>query len=136
MKLTLERKDDAFLLESKNASGHTTHTDASETIGGQNLGFRPMELLLNSLASCSAIDILNILYKQKQTIEDFKITIDGTRKEGIPSPFESIRVHFDLSGTIDEAKLARAVQLTTDKYCSVKFCLKEDIEISYTYQIN
>ncbi len=136
MKLTIQRQDDAFLLESKNNSGHTTHTDASETIGGHNHGFRPMELLLNSLASCSAIDVLNILYKQKQVVNDFKITVEGDRKKGTPSPFEAIRIHFEFSGSIDDGKLARAIQLTADKYCSVKFCLREDIDITYTYQIN
>ena len=135
MKLTLTRTDEAFQLTSKSEAGHTVVSDASESIGGQNTGMRPMEALLHSLAACSAIDILNILTKQKQKITNFQMEVEGKSKEGTPSPFESITIKTIISGKVDPPKLERAIDLTREKYCSVRFSLHPDIAIEYTYQI-
>lgn len=135
MKIKLHREEGLFNLLHTNERGFTITTDASPNIGGDNNGFRPMELLLSGLASCSAIDIINILNKQKQTISDFSVDISGDRADGTPSPFKKIDVHFDISGEVDENKLVRAIDLTKDKYCSVRFSLHPDIVINYTYTL-
>ena len=62
MKIQLQRMNSAFKFEAKSEQGLTITMDASESIGGENLGMRPMEVLASSLAGCSSIDILNILY--------------------------------------------------------------------------
>lgn len=98
--------------------------------------FRPMELLLTSLASCSAIDIENILRKQKVNFSDFQIEALGVRAKTIPAVFTKIDLQISLSGNINENKLKKAIDLTIEKYCSVYRLLHKEIEINYTYSIN
>lgn len=136
MKLNLKRTDNHYQFTSISENGHSIICDASVEIGGNNSAMRPMEVLLHSLASCSAIDIVNILNKQKQRITNFEILIEGEREQGVPSPFKKISLLVKVSGEIDVQKLAKAIELTKDKYCSVKFSLHPDILIEYKYQID
>jgi len=119
-----------------NESGATIHLDGSPQIGGQNKGFRPMEALVASLGGCSAIDIINILKKQRQKIDNFEVELDAKRvKEGAHSKFEHIQVNVIVQGDIDEKKLQKAIQLTEEKYCSVYFILSASTKIDYSYEI-
>ena len=122
MKIELVRVDDAFHFEGSGSSEVKVHTDGSPEIGGQNQGVRPMELLLMGLASCSAIDIVLILKKQRQQITDFRIIAEGDRvKEDATErkPFRNIHIQFNLKGhLLDRAKIDRAVKLSMEKYCS------------------
>jgi uncharacterized OsmC-like protein len=111
--------------------------DASEAIGGSNNGARPMELVLMGLGGCSAIDIISILRKQKQIIEDYEIEINAERYESrTPSIFKKIKVTHILSGEIKEKKLVRAINLSVTKYCSVSHILNPTAEIEYYYKLN
>ena len=136
MKIKLQRQNDYYHFLASNESGATQHLDASPAIGGQNKGFRPMESLLAGLGGCSAIDIISILKKQRQQIDDFQIEIDANRKpNSTPSIFENITVNIIITGIVDEKKLQKAIQLTIDKYCSVYHILKETANINYTYEL-
>lgn len=120
MKIELRRLNDAFHLEAANEQGNTIHLDASPDIGGQQLGMRPMQVLLSSLGGCSAIDVINILRKQRQPLTDIRITVTGEReKDAVPAPFLKANVHFKLYGDIDHDKADKAVSLAVEKYCSV-----------------
>lgn len=134
--IKLTRVDDAFRLKVTNERGDITYTDGSAAIGAGEDGFRPMEMLLVSLAGCSAIDIINVLKKQRQKIDDFSMEIDGDKKEGTPSPYTAIRVKFLLKGEIKPEKMDKAIELTRTKYCSVYFSLHPEIDISFDYEIN
>ena len=136
MKITINRIDKAFKLEAINSRGIKAYTDGDPGIGGSDSAFRPMETLLLGLAGCSAIDVINILNRQRQQIDDFKMDVKGDRHEGIPSPFRKIDVYFKLKGDIEENKLKRALKLTQEKYCSVLFSLNKEIEINYHYSLN
>ena len=92
-------------------------------------------MLLVSLAGCSAIDMINVLKKQRQKITDFDIEIDGDRKEGTPAPYTAIRVKFLIAGEVKSNKVEKAIELTKGKYCSVYFSLHPDIEVTYSYEI-
>jgi len=133
--IKLKRVDDAFRLEATNERGDITYTDGSAAIGAGEEGFRPMEMLLVSLAGCSAIDMINVLKKQRQNITDFKIEIDGDRADGTPSPFTAIRVRFLISGEVKATKVDKAIELTKGKYCSVYFSLHPDIDVTYSYEL-
>lgn len=135
MNITLNRVDDAFQLEALSPRGDTLHCDGTADIGAGENGWRPMELLLVSLAGCSAIDVISILKKQRQVIEDFKIEISGSRNEGVPSPYTAIDVKFIVAGEIKESKIQKALDLTKGKYCSVYFSLNPGIEVTYSYLI-
>jgi putative redox protein len=136
MKIELNRKNDAFHLEAVNESGNTIQMDGSPAIGGNNLGFRPMQLLLAALGGCSTIDIVSILRKQKQPLEDIKIVVDGEREPNVePSLFQDIHVHYTLKGKLDEDKVKKAVDLSMQKYCSVAKTLESTAKITYSFTI-
>lgn len=138
MRIELKRLDDAFHFEAKSETGNIAHMDAGENIGGHNKGVRPMQMLLMSFGGCSAIDVILILKKQKQVIDDFEISIDGEREEGVvPSLWKTAVIHFKLKGKIDKAKAERAVQLSIEKYCSVSKTLElAGTKISYKVSVD
>lgn len=136
MQVELVRVDDAFHFEAVGTSGVTQHIDAATDIGGHNAGARPMEMLLMGLAGCTAIDIILILQKQKQTIDDFRLSVDGLREKGaVPAPFKKIHLTYKLKGQIDPIKLQRAIDLSMDKYCSATAQLRPSAEITYSYEL-
>jgi putative redox protein len=111
--------------------------DASPTIGGENLGVRPMEMLLCALGGCSGIDVISILKKQKQEPSDFSIKIDGEREQGKePALWKNIHAEFSFAGNLDAQKLIRAVELSLEKYCSVAKTLEQSATITYTIILN
>lgn len=125
MKVTLTRLDDAFHFEARGEGGVAMHFDASPDIGGHGLGVRPMQALLMAVGSCSAIDVLSILKKQRQRVTSCDIEIDGARQQGQePSLWERVHVIFVLEGDIAPEKAQRAVQLSIEKYCSVSKTLE------------
>lgn len=137
MHIDLHRVEAPFHFEARNDSGNTIHFDASPEIGGQNKGVRPMQSLLMALGGCSGIDVVSILQKQKQVLQDFRIAIDGNRQQGVePSLFETIHMIYHLSGEIDPAKAKRAVDLSMEKYCSVAKTLEQTATITYEVRLN
>jgi putative redox protein len=138
MLIELKQMDNAFHFEAKDASGHSVHMDAGENIGGGDKGVRPMQMLLMGLGGCSAIDIVMILKKQRQTIDSFEIGIDGEREVGKePSLWKTIEINFKLKGQIDKEKAERAVALSMDKYCSVSKTLEvAGAKITYKVSVN
>lgn len=123
--IELDRKSGEFGFLVKDKNGHTLQTDTSSEKGGTDFGFRPMQLILGGLGSCSAIDMVSILKKQKQTVEDFKIKIEAEREpDKVPSLWKSANVTFELYGNIDVDKANKAAALSMDKYCSVAETLR------------
>ncbi|GAB3639627.1 OsmC family protein [Spirosoma arcticum] len=137
MQVELVRVDDAFHFEAVGLSGVKQHIDGAVDIGGHNAGARPMEMLLMGLASCSAIDVILILQKQKQVIEDFRMTVDGLREKGaVPAPFQKIHIAYTLKGQLDEGRVKRAIDLSMDKYCSATAQFRPTTEITYSFELN
>ncbi len=137
MNINLIRKSGKFNFEAENESGFTVELDAKEAIGGEGKGFRPMEMLLIGLGGCSGIDMVNVLTKQKEPLDDVKISINATRKdEEMPPIFDVINIHFDLYGDLNIQKVERALAMTFDKYCSVSNILSRSATINFTYNIN
>lgn len=123
MKVTLERIGHAAF-EATGGSGGALVVDGSPEIGGEGRGMRPMELLLSSVASCSAMDVVHILVnKQRQPLEGLRVEIEGERADATPAPFTKMKLVFFAKGPVDEAKLARAVALSVEKYCSARATL-------------
>jgi putative redox protein len=139
MKISLKRVDDAFHFEGINEDGRTVHMDAAEKIGGRNQGVRPTQMLLMALAGCSAFDIVSILKKQRQQIDDFNIEVEGEQEDlkDAAKVFTDIKVYFHLKGTIEPEKAKRAVELSMEKYCSVEKTLRlAGAKIKYSLSIN
>lgn len=137
MKVELKRVNDAVHFEATAPSSSVkVHIDGSPEIGGQGLGVRPMEMVLMALASCSSLDFVSILKKQKQDLEDFSVSVEGKRREELPPIFTKINMAFTLKGDIDEAKAERAAELAVKKYCSVHDMLVAGgVEINYSIKI-
>ena len=126
IEINLHRVQGDFGFEAKDANGHTVQLDTSDETGGNNFGVRPMQMLLMGLGGCSAIDIVMILKKQRQNIEDFAIKITGERVPGKePSLWANAKIIFILKGDIDKEKATRACELSMNKYCSVAETLKK-----------
>jgi putative redox protein len=135
MKIQLKRLNDAVHFEASGSGNVKVHIDGSEAIGGQGLGVRPMELV--ALGSCSSLDLISILKKQRQEITDFSVEVDGERREKIPTIFTKIHILFRLKGNIDKAKADKAAELAVKKYCSVHDMLVSGgVKVSYTLEIN
>ena len=135
MKVSLHRVNQAVHFEAKNTSGNVVHIDGSPDAGGEGLGVRPMELLLMGLASCSAIDVVLILKRMRQEIQDLHIEVEGERVEEIPAVFRKIHVHYLLSGDLDSGKVDRAIRLSMEKYCSATRMLEQMAEITHSFEI-
>ncbi len=137
MKIELKRVNDAVHFEASAPSTSVkVHIDGSPEIGGEALGVRPMEMVLMALASCSSLDLVSILKKQKQDLQDISVSVEGERREELPPVFTKINMHFTLKGDIDPAKAERAAELAVKKYCSVHDMLVAGgVEIDYTIDI-
>ncbi|GAB2576125.1 OsmC family protein [Spirosoma areae] len=136
MQVDLVRVDNAFHFEAIGKSEVVQHIDGAVDIGGHNAGARPMEMLLMGLAGCTAIDIILILQKQKQVIDDFRLKVDGLREKGaMPAPFKKIHITYLLKGSLDSSKVKRAIDLSMDKYCSATAQFRSSAEITYSFDI-
>jgi putative redox protein len=119
MKVTLEQVG-TVRFEVTGGSGAKHLVEGAPDIGGEGLGMRPMELMLSSVASCSVMDVLLILRKQREPIEHLRVEIEGTRVDAVPSPFSSMKMTFVARGAVNEHKLQRACSLAVEKYCSAR----------------
>jgi putative redox protein len=121
--------------EATAAGGGSLIVDGSPDIGGEGRGMRPMEVLLSSLASCAAMDVVHILRKQRQDLQHLSIKVEGERADAVPAVFTRIKLIFQARGAVDEHKLQRAVQLAVEKYCSVGASLDPKLEVSWEAQL-
>ncbi|MGD8427821.1 MAG: OsmC family protein [Balneolaceae bacterium] len=123
-------------MEAQNEEGGIVRMDGSTSIGGIEGGFSPMQLLLAGVGGCSAIDIIGILEKQKQDLQDLKVEVDGDRKKrDTYSEFTKIHLKYIFTGDLEERKVERAINLSLDKYCSVSKTLEKTSEITHSYEI-
>lgn len=118
------------------AFGHTIVTDASKADGGDEAGFKPSELLLYSIAGCTGIDIVRILEKQKQEIKGIDVELTADQPAEYPKPFKSIEIRYIVRGkNIDPQKVARAIELSEQKYCTVGLTLQQKTPLKSTYKV-
>lgn len=98
-------------------------------------GVKPSELLLMSAASCATWDVVEILAKQKQPLRDLKVICGGQQLADPPYSFTSIHLHYIAYGLVDADRLAKAIQLAEDKYCSVISTLRKGIPVTSDWEI-
>ena len=123
-----------FLAESE--SGHAVVMDGAPEYGGRNLGARPMELLLMGMGGCTAFDVVLILKKARQAVADCVVELEATRADTEPKVFTGIHVHFIVKGAdLSEKHVARAVELSAEKYCSASIMLGKTAKITHDYEI-
>ena len=131
MKINLDRIDSGFGMLAK-AGNHQVYLDNSEDFGGQDIGFRPMQLMLISLAGCSAIDIITILEKGRFSILNYSSEVRAVRREEMPKTFEKIDLIITIDTDATDDAMDRAVELTKTKYCSAFAVLEATSSIELT----
>ena len=138
IRVELERVHGDYGFRGKDAAGHEVLFDSSTDHGGNNFGIRPMQSLLFALGSCSGIDVVSILKKQKQNLTSFKILIEGERADTKPiSLWKNINLSFQFSQDVDEEKVKKACALSVEKYCSVAETLRRaGAKINWRIQLN
>ena len=123
-----------FLGES--GSGHSVVMDGAPDAGGHDLGVRPMEMLLLGMGGCTAFDVVDILQKGREPVEDVVIELSGERSEEIPKVFTRIDVKYIITGKgLNPDKVERAVHLSAGKYCSATIMMGATAEITHTIEI-
>ncbi len=137
MKISLHGTPD-FRFEAKSPdNGYSFRIGASKSIGGDESGFRPMQLVLAAAASCAGIDVINILKKSRVDFDAVDVDVEGDRKQGgVPTPFTAIRLVFRVTGrSVDKAKAEKAVSLSVEKYCSVISSLDPAIKVEAVTEV-
>jgi len=118
------------------SSGHAIVMDGPPEVGGSDTGLRPTELLLIGLGGCSGMDVISILKKKRQDVTGLEIHVNGTKADSHPKKFTEITVKYVVRGrNISEEAVRRSIELSMDKYCSVKATLEGVSRISFTYEI-
>jgi len=127
---------DGLLMVGKSDSGHTITMDGPPESGGENLGVRPMEMLLLGVAGCTMIDIVTTLKKMRQDLSHLETKINAERATDHPKVFTDIHIQFILKGqNLDEKKVDKAITLSAEKYCSASIMLGETATISHDFEV-
>ena len=113
-------------------SGHAVAFDADRE---RNTAPGPMEMLLAALGSCTASDVISILAKQRQKLEWLEIVVSGERAAEPPRVWTKIEVVYRLKGQLEETAVARAIELSLTKYCSVTAMLAKTAQVSHRFEI-
>lgn len=117
-------------------SGHsivfgTTHGETTQPPGP-----RPMELILIGTAGCSVYDVVGILEKTRQKVDDVIVEIDGERADATPAVYTKIHMHFIVKGRgVDPSKVERAISLSVEKYCSATAMMAKTAEVTHDFEI-
>ena len=112
------------------------HAQAIETNSERASAATPMELLLIALGSCTAVDVISILKKKRQQVTDYRVEVSGARREEHPHSYTRLEVKHIVRGqAVSEQAVARAIELSDAKYCSVAATLGGSAEIVTSYEI-
>jgi len=127
---------DKMQFRGESGSGHTVTMDAAEQFGGENAGSRPMELVLIALGACTGMDVIGVLRKKRQEVTGYEIAVSGERADEEPRVFTTINVEHIVRGRgIDPSAVQRAVDLSTDKYCSIIATLAGVADIKTSFRV-
>jgi putative redox protein len=122
-------------LEGKTESGQVVRLDSTKDKTAA-IGPSPVELVLQALGGCTAMDIVSILQKMRRTIHSLTLEIEGERREEYPRIFTGIHIFYKLvSPNATEHDLERAIQLSEEKYCSVSGMLRPTVRITTSYEL-
>lgn len=128
--------DSGMSFVAETGSGHMVAMDGAPEAGGRNLAPRPMEMLLAGTGGCTAFDIVMILKKGRHQVSGCDVRLEADRAETDPKVFTRIHFHFRVSGkNLKPEAVARAIDLSKDKYCSASIMLGKSAEITHDFEI-
>ena len=124
----------SFVAES--GSGHAIVMDGATDAGGRNLGPRPMEMVLAGTGGCTAFDIVLILKRGRHAISGCEVRLTAERAEADPKVFTHIHFHYRVKGRqLKPEAVARAIELSKEKYCSASIMIGKTAEITHDFEI-
>ena len=127
---------DGMLMVGKSHSGHSITMDGPSEIGGENLGVRPMEMLLLGVAGCTMIDVVTTLKKMRQDLTNCETKLSAERADEHPKVFTDIHIQFIVKGQdLDPKKVEKAITLSAEKYCSASIMLGKTASITHDFEI-
>ena len=127
---------DGMLMVGKSHSGHSITMDGPPEIGGDNLGVRPMEMLLLGVAGCTMIDVVTTLKKMRQELTHCETKVNAERADDHPKVFTDIHIQFLVKGNdLDSKKVEKAITLSAEKYCSASIMLGKTASITHDFEI-
>jgi len=121
--------------KAENENGASIIMDAYSQHGGEGKGPAPMEVFLHSLGGCTGMDVVSILNKMREPIEEFYLEIDSERAPEHPKVYKKVNIKFVFKGNLDPNKVKKAINLSADKYCSVTAMLRKTAEVNIDYEI-
>jgi len=117
-------------------TGHSIVMDTDKKVGGLESAASPMEVMLMGMMGCTAMDAVSILAKMKENVSDFTVEAEANRTDEHPRYWKSIHLTFRVYGkNIHEKNVAKAIQLSQEKYCGAVNSLRPETEISTSYEI-
>ena len=120
----------------ESGTGHTIVLGSGADAQGRTLCPSPMELVLIGTGGCSAFDVVQILEKGREPIDDCVVELDADRADDDPAVFTRIHMHFVVKGSgVNRDKVARAIQLSHDKYCSASAMMAKTAEITQDFEV-
>lgn len=124
----------SFIAET--GSGHAVVMDGAPEAGGRNLGPRPMEMLLAGTGGCTAFDVVMILKKGRHAVSGCEVSLSAERADNDPKVFTKIHFHYRVKGRqLKTEAVARAIELSKEKYCSASIMLAQSAAITADYEI-
>lgn len=117
-------------------NGHKIYLDASENVGGKNLGPRPKPFMMVALAGCTGMDVVSILKKMRVSYDALSIKVEGELTEEHPKKFAGMKVIYNFKGKdLSREKIEKAVNLSKERYCGVSANYKESFPVSHEINI-
>lgn len=117
-------------------SGFSFPLGASPSVGGENDGFRPMELLATGLAGCTAMDVISILLKKREQVTDFEVVVNTEHAERHPKVFTRAIIEFFVTGiNVSDDSVLRAIELSAEIYCPAQAMFKQLMPVEIKYAI-
>jgi putative redox protein len=124
-----------LLLEAENDTGNRITLDSSTGVGGKNRGARPLQLMLISLAGCTSMDVISILQKKREPVQDFQVIVTAEQAESHPKVFTSMHIEYIITGDVSEKAVQRAIDLSENIYCPAQAMLRPAATITSSYRI-
>jgi putative redox protein len=113
----------------------TNHSVVLST-AAEGVGMKPSELLIVGLASCTSVDVVEILEKRKVDLRGLEVSVSAEQEKDPPWTFRKIHLVYRITGSgIKQKDAELAIQLSQDKYCSVAATLRGAAEITWEYEI-
>ena len=136
MKATISCQEDV-MFTGESGSGHQVTIDGPESEGGKNRGARPMELMLMGIGGCTSFDVMKILRKARQPVENCVAHLEATRADEVPAVFTDIHIHFVVTGKgVKASQVKRAIELSAEKYCSASIMLgRGGVNITHDFEL-